>query len=168
MTTDRELLELADVRRALRYDPATGKFYWCERTSNRVRVGEEAGKTNRNSDGYKTINVFGKAYKAHRLAWFYTHGVWPDQIDHINGDRLDNRIENLRSVSCQHNTHNQRSAHSNSATGVLGVIPKPSGKFAAEIRVNGKKLHIGTFHSVEEASAAYASTKLRLHAGALP
>jgi hypothetical protein len=166
--TDRELLELAELKRQLRYEPETGKFFWLVRNSNRQMIGDEAGPKNRNSHGYQTINVGGVAYKAHRLAWFYITGEWPDQIDHINGVRDDNRIENLRNVTGQQNTHNQRTAHVNSSTGVLGVIAKPSGKFAAEIRVNGKKKHIGTFPSISLAKAAYDEAKLKFHEGALP
>ena len=166
--TDRELLELAELKKTLRYEPSTGKFYWLVRNSNRQKIGDEADPTNRNSNGYQAIHINGVSYKAHRLAWFYMQGEWPDQIDHINGVRDDNRIENLRNVSGKLNSHNQRSAHSNSSTGVLGVIAKPSGKFAAEIRVNGKKKHIGTFESISLAQAAYAEAKLKLHEGALP
>jgi hypothetical protein len=166
MGTDRELLEAAELRSTLRYDEITGEFYWLKSNSNCVKVGSKAGK-GRNSHGYAEIKVNGRRYKAHRLAWLYVYSEWPDQIDHINGVRHDNRIENLRSVSSKANTHNQRKAHVNSTTGVLGVVAKPSGKFVAEIRVNGKKKHIGTFDTAGAASAAYQNAKIQFHEGAI-
>jgi hypothetical protein len=107
-------------------------------------------------------------YKAHRLAWFYCTGEWPNQIDHINGIRTDNRICNLRSVTSKLNANNQRPPHRTNSLGVLGVVKRPSGRFAAEIRVSGKKLYIGTYDTITEASNAYKAKKLELHEGAVP
>ena len=161
---DKTLLELA--RSYISYDPVSGEITWIKSTSNAVKIGSMSGKSV-NSDGYRLICFFGVFYKVHRLAWFLTFEKWPDQIDHINGIRHDNRLENLSSVTGQINTHNQKKAHSNSSTGVLGVVPKLNGKFSAEIRLNGKKIHIGTFSTVEEASLAYKEAKNKLHPGAI-
>ncbi len=163
---DRELLQLDRLRELLDYDEIAGVFTWKKSNSNRKAIGSKAGGR-KNSHGYMHISIDGKLYSAHRLAWFYVYGVWPNQIDHMNGDRVDNRIANLRSVSGQYNMHNQRKAHINSSTGALGVIAKPSGKFAAEIRVDGKKKYLGTFSSIDDASSAYMKAKSELHKGSL-
>ena len=165
--TDRELLELAELRRILDYDQETGLFTWLVSTNRKVKAGALTGESV-NSDGYKQLSVNKKAYKAHRLAWFYVTGTWPDQIDHLNGIRTDNRFCNLRSVSAKLNSHNQKLAHKNNSLGVQGVIKKSSGKYAAEIRVNNKKVYLGTFDSIEQASAAYKTAKLEMHEGAIP
>jgi len=162
--TDRELLELANEY--LTYNQAIGEFRWRKSPNRRIAVGKIAG-VRLNSDGYKEIQLKGTLYKAHRLAWLMCTGNMPDQIDHMNCDRSDNRLINLRSVSSKENTHNQVNAHKNSSTGVLGVVPRPSGRYAAEIRVNGKKNYIGTFNTIDEASAAYRKAKIELHKGAI-
>jgi hypothetical protein len=103
-------------------------------------------------------------FLAHRLAWFYVHGVWPPVlIDHINGKRSDNRIVNLRLADWRLNMENKRRESYNS-TGLLGV--KPNGKgFAARIGSRGVEHHLGTFRTPEEAHAAYVEAKRRLHKG---
>ncbi|CCJ48937.1 HNH endonuclease [Bordetella parapertussis] len=165
MRTDRELLELASLRSLLSYNPESGEFRWLKTNSNASVAGSVAGRSI-NSDGYKQIVIAGRFYKAHRLAWFYVHGEWPNQIDHINGIRTDNRLSNLRNVSAQHNTHNQRNPHKNNRSGFLGVVARPNGRYQAEIRVNGRKKFIGTFSTPEEASLAYVSAKREMHSGA--
>ncbi len=163
--TDRELLDL--INEYLTYNPLTGVFRWKKSPNRRIPAGRITGQ-HTNSHGYKFVFLKGTLYAAHRLAWLITHKEWPDQIDHMNGCRDDNRMINLRSVSSKHNTHNQRKAHKNNSTGFLGVVAKQSGRFAAEIKVAGKKLHLGTFNTAEEASVAYKSAKTRLHEGAIP
>lgn len=163
--TDRELLELAVIHNLLSYNKETGEFRWLKTNSNASVAGSVAGRST-NSDGYKQITIAGRFYKAHRLAWFYVHGEWPNQIDHINGIRSDNRLCNLRNVNSQQNTQNQRNPHRNNSSGFLGVIKRPNGRYQAEIRVNGRKRFIGTFDTAEEASLAYISAKRDLHPGA--
>lgn len=163
---DRTMLEMVRLREVLRYDEASGLFTWLVSNSNCVLVGAEAGRR-LNSNGYKEIQIDGRLYKAHRLAWLYVYGVWPDQIDHMNGDREDNRIVNLRSVSSVLNTHNQLSPHKNNRSGFLGVSIRPNGKFQADIRVGGKKRHLGSFSRPEDAHAAYVEAKRKFHGGSL-
>ena len=165
--TNRELLELARLHELLEYNLATGLFVWKKSNSNRKPVGSIAGGRT-NNHGYLHVNVDGRLYAAHRLAWFYVTGKWPDQIDHINGVRTDNSFSNLRSVSVKQNTHNQRKPHSNNSIGILGVIKKPSGNYSAEIRVGKKKTYLGTFDTAEKASAAYLKAKANLHEGYVP
>ena len=107
------------------------------------------------------IGIDGVLYKAHSLVWFYFNGTWPTKvIDHINGDTLDNRIENLRDVSHQQNSWNLQKAKCNSKSGYLGVDWKPDRKkWRAQIRINGAKKLLGYFDAVEDASAAYQDAK---------
>ena len=90
----------------LDYDPKTGEFVWKVRVNSKVPKGSIAGADH--NKGYVHITIKGKKYLAHRLAWFSINKYWPTYIDHINGNRKDNRIENLREVTCSENLHNQR------------------------------------------------------------
>lgn len=97
MKTDPITLE--HLRKILHYDPASGRFTWLRATSWRVRVGAVAGSVNKRL-GYVVIGIGGVTYYAHRLAWLYVHGEMPsDQIDHIDGDRANNALVNLRKAS---------------------------------------------------------------------
>lgn len=150
---------------ALAYDPETGVFRWKISPRGNVRAGDVAGcKTDRN---YSVIAVDGKLYRAHRLAWFYVTGEWPEaEVDHINGQRDDNRFGNLRVVSNVVNSQNRRRANSNSRTGLLGVfLHKKTGKFQARIMANRILRHLGTFRTAEEAHEAYLTAKRQIHAG---
>jgi hypothetical protein len=113
------------------------------------------------------MNIDRKNYLGHRLAWFYVNGVWPvGDIDHINGNRSDNRIANLRDVAVSINRQNLGRATSRSKTGRLGVFFNTHGlPFRAAIHIHGRQIHLGNFATVEDASAAYVEAKTLLHAG---
>lgn len=115
-----------------------------------VKVAEKKWRLSTN--GYAET---GKNTTMHRLLMDPPPGK---VVDHINGNRLDNRKENLRVVTQQVNTFNRRPSE-NSKTKVLGVYPVPNGKYVAKITANGKQKHLGTFNTVEEASAAYQHAK---------
>lgn len=155
-----------EVRSLLSYDAASGIFTWKVSPSNRVRVGGIAGAFNRHT-GYTSISIRGKLHRAHRLAWLYETGEWPaDQVDHINGDRSDNRIANLRVISASLNLQNQREARGNNkSSGLLGVsIGKNGRNWRTSIRTSlGKQQHIGYFDTKEAAHDAYVEAKRRLH-----
>jgi hypothetical protein len=146
------------------YDPETGTF---TRTRSVGRHGcHKAGTIARarNSHGYTVIRVDGVLHGAHRLAWLYHHGEWPNVIDHINGDRSDNRIANLRNVTQTENMQNIRSAPANSKSGLLGAHRfGRSKKWTARIRINGVGTRIGSFDTAEEAHAAYMAAKAIHH-----
>jgi hypothetical protein len=155
MLTQERLLQVLD------YNPETGVF--TRRLKQRgVSQGAVAGSIDQG--GYLVTSVDSKLHKCHRLAWFYMTGNWPKSvIDHINGNKSDNRFENLRDVTQTQNIQNQRKAQmSNKSTGVLGVFKNGSG-FAARISHNNTKIYLGTFKTTEEAKAAYIAAKRVLH-----
>lgn len=152
------------LREVLTYDHLTGEFRWRVARGSRAGVGRVAGATN--TEGYLQIRVDGPSYLAHRLAWLHVHGSWPtDQLDHINGDQIDNRIANLREVTNQENQHNQCRPHYNNTVGFLGVSTS-YGKWRARIRVGARRVHLGTFDSPEAAHAAYLAAKRKFHPSA--
>ncbi len=155
------MLTAERVRDVLNYDAETGIFTW--RISRpKARAGCVAGCLDRG--GYRLIMVDGKLYKAHRLAWFYSYGVWPeDDIDHVNGDAGDNRLSNLREATRSQNNCNTGKQRNNSS-GRKGVyLHRAAGKWAAEIRFNRKREFLGLFYTVEAAAAAYEAAAKRLH-----
>jgi hypothetical protein len=154
---NKEDLPLWYVQDCLHYAPHTGVFTW-RITTQRTKAGNEAGAVN-GANGYVRITLAGVAYKAHRLAWFYVYGEWPDgPIDHINRNRSDNRIVNLRCVTKQQNAQNM-SKRKNSACKFKGVSPltRDKTKFVAQIRYDGKQQKLGIFSSQEEAHKAYCA-----------
>lgn len=153
------------LRERLLYDPSTGLFTWRVTAGSRRALGDAAGTVD--SRGYLVIRVGGKQRSAHRLAWLYVHGVWPDfHIDHIDGNKLNNRIANLRDVSVSVNLQNQKRPRSNSSSGLLGVsLCRQTGKWLAGIGINGRRKALGRFDSPEQAHAVYLEAKRRLHAG---
>ena len=133
----------------LRYDRKTGDFVWRQR-AGRAEAGACAGGVL--SDGYWGIRLDRKLYRAHRLAWMYVHGVWPEVIDHIDRDKLNNRIANLRSVNQHLNSHNSKP----DAKGYF----RRGDKFRARIRIgDGRVKTLGTFATPESAHAAYLRAK---------
>lgn len=150
------------VRSQLAYDAATGIFTWLI-TRAGCRAGTVAGWAR--ADGYTQICIDGKRYRAHRLAWLYSHGEWPTgDIDHLNGDRSDNRLENLRDVSRFVNAQNLRRGRRDNRSGLLGVSPNGN-LWRATIQVNRRQLFLGNFRTPEEASTAYVAAKRKFHPG---
>ena len=154
MLTHARLLELLD------YDPKTGFFTRKVSLSSRSQVGERAGTAGKH---YRFICVDGKNYAEHRVAWFYVHGSWPTgDLDHEDRQGHHNWIENLRPASESQNTFN--SSKRTNLSGFKGVSLQ-KGKFVAVIRVKGKKLHLGTFVTAEDAAKRYDQAAIA-HAGA--
>lgn len=133
------------VKEKLTYSPETGLFHW--------KNGKQAGCKRR--DGYLVIRVDGVLYYAHRLAWLMATGEAPKfVIDHINGQKTDNRICNLRDATRAQNAQNLKGAHSDSRSGLLGVQRNHSG-WQAVIWRNGARMCLGTFRTKEQASDTY-------------
>lgn len=141
------------LRSLLSYEATTGNFVWL-RKRGRAEVGSIAGGIE--PDGYRFIRINGRKYCAHRLAWLFVNGEWPDnEIDHINGLRSDNRIANLRQATRSQNGANTKLPTTNSV-GLKGVcFHKRNRRFQATIGLNGAKKHIGYFATANEAHAAY-------------
>jgi hypothetical protein len=147
------------LRANLLYNHVTGQFLWNKKWRGVAR-GKKAGCVL--SRGYVQIMVDGEKHLAHRLAWFYVFGVWPAlQIDHINGDKQDNRIENLRDVNGSVNSHN--AIKPVGATGKRGVkFDKERQKWRSSISVDGKERYLGRFETIDEAETAYLIAKAKL------
>ncbi|KRG39126.1 hypothetical protein ARC78_15015 [Stenotrophomonas pictorum JCM 9942] len=151
-----------DIQKAVSYNPETGDFTWLV-TRGRANKGSVAGKVD--SHGYRSIGLDGKHYRAHRVAWLLQTGAWPEmQIDHRNGDRLDNRWENLREVTPQENQQNCCIPHRN-PHGYVGVRYRGGSvdPWEAIIRINFKQEVIGRYATAKEAGDAYLAAKAIHH-----
>jgi hypothetical protein len=148
-----------DIKKYLRYDAETGKLFWKLNKGRAGKAGNEAGWFEKR---YCRVTINRKKYQAHRIAWLLTYGSWPvDQIDHINGNKKDNRLENLRDVSSRENARN-RKIHKNNTSGALGVSFNKRGQnYQAKIMVNKKSKHLGYFKNKEEAIAARAAANIK-------
>jgi hypothetical protein len=167
----RQLPDAEILRKLLRYEPETGKLFWRERAPetflceernvkrmcsrwNRTKAGFEAFSS-LTANGYKrtTIRPFGSFF-AHRVIWCMVYGDWPEQIDHINQDRSDNRLSNLQSVDAETNGRNCGLSGRNKS-GRIGVHWRPrEKKWRAKIRHEGRYVYLGQFSRFEDACAA--------------
>lgn len=164
------MTELAakDLQALLTYAPETGKLFWKARPLDLFKSERDwkiwntryAGKeafTARNAwqGGRRSGAIFGVNYTAHRVAWALHHGEWPTAtVDHINGDPTDNRIANLRDVSCGENNKNQSRKKTNTS-GRVGVHKASNAdRWIARININGKHKHVGCFKNYEDACFA--------------
>ena len=141
-----------------RFEYRDGNLWWRVRPSNRVNMNKPAGWIS--SNGYRHVGIKGSSevrmYSAHRLVWCWHAGKWPmDQIDHIDGNRLNNEITNLREATNAENQHN-RGKKSNNTSGFMGVSwNKNDGRWWAKITIDRRQIHIGRFDCPKEAHAAY-------------
>ena len=173
-------------RQLLRYDPDTGRLFWKDRSSdlfaeskNRwggVHSAEARAKTwntryagteaftASSIDDYLRGALLGKSYLAHRVVWAIVYGAWPEsEVDHVNMDRADNRMANLRAADHSENNRN-RSVQSNNTSGLKCVSwHKGAGKWRAQIVLHGKPRHIGLFATSDEAYAAYRAAVGDMH-----
>ena len=150
-----------DLRKILSYDPDTGEMFWVIRPSRAVRAGDLAGVLDKK--GYRTIGIRKRVYKAHRLAWLHVHGNWPvGLLDHINGNKSDNRLANLRVVDESGNSQNVRKPNRRNKSGFMGVIAYHR-QWRANITIDGKTQWLGDFKTLEEAHAAYLEAKRKHH-----
>lgn len=152
-------LTQSKLKDQLNYNPETGIFTWVS-IKQKVHIGMIAGGYT--DKGYILINIFGRKYAAHRLAWLYVYGEFPpDLIDHINGIKDDNRICNLRKATPAENNQNIRKAFkSNKSSGLLGVSwLEYKKKWHSRIVINGKQKSLGFYKTPMEAHEAYIDRK---------
>jgi hypothetical protein len=139
------------LRELLHYEPDIGTWTWLK-SGNGRRANLVAGRID--FYGYRNIGIEGRPYKAHRLAWFYVTGAWPKgELDHINGDKGDNRWANLREANRSQNEANKL-VRSNNTSGFKGVSwSRDLRKWRAYI--SGKQIHLGCFDTPHQAYAKY-------------
>ena len=140
------------------FNYSDGNLYYKKPRCN-IKVGNKVG--NLDSKGYLRTCIDYKEYRVHRLIWFYHYGEWPMYLDHINGDRLDNRIENLRPCSMQENNFNRKSLGGSSSQ--YKGVSQFRNKWRARFTFNGKEIHIGTFDTELEAAKAYDLATANIH-----
>ena len=140
LPSQEKLLELFDYK--------DGQLYWKVRIRTSIDLSKPAGCIEKN--GYRRIQIEGKIYRAHRLVWKYHYGKDPKEfIDHIDGNRINNNIENLREATNQQNLFNTGPSKNNKL-GIKGVS-KNGNKYIARIEINGKSKYLGMFNTIEEA-----------------
>jgi hypothetical protein len=145
-------VSVEELKKLLTYDPLTGLFTWNKTLGSRALEGSKAGGICK-VHGYHFIRLNRKLYRSHHLAWLYTYGFFPTlDIDHINQDRADNRMVNLREVSRTVNNYNtsQRKGYS---------FSKQHNKYVAYLGLNGKQKHLGLFDTLEEAKNEHDRAK---------
>jgi len=147
------------LKSLLVYDAESGVFRWRVDRSNK-KCGQIAGYVNPTM-GYVQIGVDYKLHSGHRLAWLYVNGRWPasQHLDHVNGDRADNRIDNLREASASQNIANSKLSKANK-TGFKGVSLNRN-RFVAQIMVGRKTIRLGSFSVLEDAYQTYSDASRR-------
>jgi hypothetical protein len=159
------------LKELLHYNPETGEFFWNKRDREHFKSDRSmmswntkyAGTTAGTIDGkgYIHISIFKKLYRAHRLAWLYVHNEFPENIDHMNRDKIDNRILNLRPATFKQNAGNS-GIHAHNTSGYRGVsLNNKTGKYHAQIKINGKQTYLGRFDNPKEAHAMYVKAAKR-------
>ena len=156
------MLTQSVLKSLFHYDKATGIF---TRAKNHLRAKEGSVVGTPNYKGYLLFSVQGKSYRAHRLAWLYVYGQFPSMdLDHINGDRKDNRIENLRELPNRLNQQNRKNPNPNNTSGYKGVgWSKKLSKWRVKIVKDYKTIHLGYFDNIDEAVMAYANGAAKYH-----
>lgn len=155
------MLTYERLKYLLDYLPNDGCLVWKNEPHGNRKIGKKAGYINQ-QNGYHYIRIDNKSYKTHRVIWFYHYGYLPNkEIDHINHNRLDNRIDNLREVDRTTNNKN-KSINKNNSSGYNGVFyHNKYKKFMARIGVNYKDIHLGYFINIEEAILARKEAEIK-------
>ncbi len=147
----------ADLRNWVTYCESTGDFIWTG-ALKRTKAGSLPGC--KDGEGYRVMKIKGRMYKAHRLAWLYVNGEWPmGEIDHIDGQRSNNAIGNLRDCTTKENLRARR--FSRNPSGYRGVHRMSSGKFRVRLWLDGENKHFGNFEDAELAGLVAYEARLK-------
>lgn len=161
------MIPLDKLKDRITYNPASGEFTWNNTPAKSNYKKGDLVKGTLNLQGYQCIGIDRKIYNAHSLAIYYMTGIWPNFpasiVDHIDGNILNNRFDNLRLVTHSQNMMNTK-VRSDNSTGVKGVyFNKARGYYVAQITVNKKKRSIGRYKDLEEAKVAISKAREELH-----
>jgi len=156
------MITQSELKEVLEYNPETGLFIWKKTVNSRAVIGSIAGHKDYNI--YIQISIYGKKYRAHRLAFLYMTGEWPKElVDHINQIKDDNRWTNLRQATVSQNNINSKKPKNNKS-GYRGVHwDKTRNKWVAMIKYKCKKMNLGAYTDIEHAAAAYKKAALELY-----
>jgi len=144
----------SNLKEYLDYNPITGVIVWKKKRGQRSQIGSEAGGFQ--NQGYRRIKLQGKSMLSHRIAWYLYYGVWPeDEIDHINGVKDDNRIDNLRVVSHRENGQNQYKHRNGKLIGCYFDKRLRKNPWKAKTVINGKEKYFGMYPTEQKAYEAY-------------
>lgn len=151
-----------ELKQNLKYDPETGIFVWIVSSNGRIQIGDVAGGID--GKGYSHIQIYRKLYRSHRLAWLYVYGKFPSHaLDHIDGNKTNNKISNLRECTLSENSKNIK-MNKNNKSGFKGVSwSKCANKWMATGKIDGKPHYLGLFINPEEASNAYQEFSKQYH-----
>lgn len=153
------MFDAAYARQIFDYDPLTGAIYWKVRTGPRAKVGERVGRV-REKDGYRQVMHMGQMILEHRLAWLLHYGEWPEnEIDHRDGQRAHNAIDNLREATRTENNRNALKGPRDMPKGVTAV----GDRFRASIMINRRRKTLGTFDTAQEAGETYEAAAIYYH-----
>jgi hypothetical protein len=143
------------------FDYKDGKLYYKKKYAKTIRLGKKAGRLT--SNGYWEISLHDKPYKAHRIIFMMFYGYFPKQVDHIDGNRINNKIENLREANNTLNQYNSK-LRKDSKSGIKGVRWYPNyKKWVVDCRVNGKRHHLGYFEDLNEAKIKLTEFRQQHH-----
>ena len=154
LPSQEELHELFEYRE--------GNLYWKIKPRNSAKIGDKAGSLS--SNGYIVLKLNNLPYKMHRIIWVYHYDTISNnlQIDHIDGDKANNTIENLRLATNSQNNFNNKSAYRNSKSNILGVCwSKTKRKWVSQICKNNKSIHLGLFANQEDAIVARKAAEIQ-------
>jgi hypothetical protein len=156
----------SELQSIMDYDSSSGAVVWKVRRHGRggaISPGDSVGS--KNAGGYLETKINGYRTYVHRIAWALHHGAWPKgNIDHKDGDRLNNSIDNLRDCSQSTNIENRRIPRSDSKIGIQGVGKKKN-RYYSTIQTHGQRKYLGSFMTAEAAHDAYLKAKRQFHHG---